>query len=894
MAISQAPEWDHIFTLLLDPAVSEVQSNGPNLFFIKKNGVRIRVEVPFQEAEGYISGIERGLAPFVESANAFRRDGSLFEGRMKFSSGGTEIQGRCHITLPPVAEYAQVTIAKKTASLKSIDSIAAMGSMSTEMMEFLNMAVTANLTIVFSGGTGAGKSLHKDTLIPTPRGLKRVADIHESDTIFDDTGQKTQVTKKNSPEESNFYALTYSNGEKIKAGGGHIWKISETGKNQHKNTIKISDDAKERILESLATPDNMLTINELVSVVTGTSSGTHDRSPELVKLFKKEVKGFGITGGDLIAFDKFELIEKILKTKSDQASDAVKRLESVSANSITLKEFIDTVDDSVAYRVLGEVAASVEKVYYNKNETLSHILKLSDTSNAKVASNSVSLVTTDEIFSTGIKLDGHRSNFAIEKVSAPVWYDERDLTVDPYTIGAWLGAGDSGALVGVDYSVIKEIRKTHPHVVSKGKNADTNPNELAQWEVVGLAESLAAYRLGGNKHIPVDYKISSISQRKALIAGLVDTSGAFDEKRSVAKVVHSNASLIEDVREVASSLGWVSTNVVSGEVNGVKSYSVAFHVTGIVLDLQVVDSVSIKVKKEFGQKLDGDYHYIVGIEKIEGMSEDYFCFGVDSPSHMYLCGESFIPTHNTTMLEALVKNIPDSLRVGVAEDTPELVLTQPNVSYLHSVPWQPGMSENDVATLSWVIQQFQRMRTDKIIVGETRGKEFADFLIAANSGMEGSMTTIHADDPTRCLMKMTNFALKGAERQPIRAINADIANAVDIIVQLVIINGKHRISHIQEIVPTLGNTDEAKITTAPLYLWDRQKDMFYKETGMTDALRDRITGLGINIDAFVNSARNVRVPAHTSTRMSAPPVQQRASSRGIPSGLPSVPQGRSL
>lgn len=217
----------------------------------------------------------------------------------------------------------------------------------------------------------------------------------------------------------------------------------------------------------------------------------------------------------------------------------------------------------------------------------------------------------------------------------------------------------------------------------------------------------------------------------------------------------------------------------------------------------------------------------------------------------------------TTMLEALSKHIPNSKRIGVAEDAPELQLIQDNVSYLKSSPWQPGMDANDVATLSWVVAQFQRMRTDLLIVGETRGKEFADFLVAANSGMDGSMTTIHADEPAKALTKMTNFALKGAERQPIRSVNGEIANAIHLIVQLVIVDGKHRTSHIQEVTPTLGRTEDATIATSPLYVWDREKDMFKKEEQMSDRLRNFFTSRGQSIDMFLRSDRSTLHPAHS-------------------------------
>lgn len=234
----------------------------------------------------------------------------------------------------------------------------------------------------------------------------------------------------------------------------------------------------------------------------------------------------------------------------------------------------------------------------------------------------------------------------------------------------------------------------------------------------------------------------------------------------------------------------------------------------------------------------------------------------------------------TTMLEALTKLIPDSDRIGVAEDTPELVLSQPNVTYLHSVPARPGMDPINVASLSWVVQQFQRMRISKVIVGETRGKEFADFLTAANSGMPGSFTTIHADDPKGCLQKMTNFALKGSERQPLRSINTDIASAIDIIVQLSRLpNGKHRIAAITEVTKTLGKDESAQITTQALYKYDSKSDGFIKDAQMTDPMRKKFLEAGVDITPFLATTPGTLLLGASSTERVEQSVPQR---RGLP------------
>lgn len=250
----------------------------------------------------------------------------------------------------------------------------------------------------------------------------------------------------------------------------------------------------------------------------------------------------------------------------------------------------------------------------------------------------------------------------------------------------------------------------------------------------------------------------------------------------------------------------------------------------------------------------------------------------------------------TTMLEALSKLIPDHYRIGVAEDSPELELIQNNVSYTNSVPWKPGIRETDVATLSWVVQQYQRMRTDKIIIGETRGKEFADFLVAANSGMEGSLTTIHADTAQRCLNKMTNFAMRGSGNVPIRAINQDIANSIDIIIQLAILpNGSHKVRSITEVTSTIGNTESAEITTSNLYSYDEVKNEFIKTGYISDSMRARFADKGISLDKYNQTPMNdvlrlIDRAQHTDDRSRG----RSGRTIGEGSGLPTMPRSRNL
>ena len=181
----------------------------------------------------------------------------------------------------------------------------------------------------------------------------------------------------------------------------------------------------------------------------------------------------------------------------------------------------------------------------------------------------------------------------------------------------------------------------------------------------------------------------------------------------------------------------------------------------------------------------------------------------------------------TTFLSAASKLIDGRESICVCEDAPELLFSNlPLTRYLMAYPKQPGVSSDDQASLSWVVAQTARMRCDRIIVGETRGPEFADFLTAANSGFDGSMTTLHANTPRMALDKMFNFAKRapGNGSTPPSSINKDIANAVDYVIQLGRPRNKYRVLAIEEITKVVGDSESATIKTQPIYQYDLQAD----------------------------------------------------------------------
>lgn len=135
----------------------------------------------------------------------------------------------------------------------------------------------------------------------------------------------------------------------------------------------------------------------------------------------------------------------------------------------------------------------------------------------------------------------------------------------------------------------------------------------------------------------------------------------------------------------------------------------------------------------------------------------------------------------TTFLNALLREIPRQERLILIEDTPELVLTHPNSVGLIAARSQLGEAQVDAEDL---LIASLRMRPDRIILGEMRGKEAVTFLRAVNTGHPGSISTIHADSPRRAIDQLALLVLKAGTNLSWDDVTRYITRSVDYIVQL--------------------------------------------------------------------------------------------------------------
>ncbi len=153
----------------------------------------------------------------------------------------------------------------------------------------------------------------------------------------------------------------------------------------------------------------------------------------------------------------------------------------------------------------------------------------------------------------------------------------------------------------------------------------------------------------------------------------------------------------------------------------------------------------------------------------------------------------------TTLLNCISHYIPDDQRVVTIEETAELKLQQPDVIPLETR--LPNMEGRGAITQRDLLRNSLRMRPDRIVVGESRGAEVLEMLQAMNTGHDGSMSTVHANNTLETLHRLELMvALSGADLPP-RIARQYITNAVDIIVHTSRMHsGQRRITRISEVV----------------------------------------------------------------------------------------------
>jgi len=212
-------------------------------------------------------------------------------------------------------------------------------------------------------------------------------------------------------------------------------------------------------------------------------------------------------------------------------------------------------------------------------------------------------------------------------------------------------------------------------------------------------------------------------------------------------------------------------------------------------------------------------------------------------------------TGKTTLLNVLSGYIPGRERVITIEDSAELQLQQPHVVRLETRP--TNIEGKGAVTQRDLVKNSLRMRPDRIIVGEVRGAEALDMLQAMNTGHEGSLTTIHANSARDALSRVENMVMMTGIEFPPRSLRAQIASALDVVIQLERQeDGRRRIVSIQEINGMEGEI----ITMSELYQFhrtgmDKEDNVIgtYQPTGIVPGFYKKLKLMGIDLPIEVFS-----------------------------------------
>jgi len=303
-------------------------------------------------------------------------------------------------------------------------------------------------------------------------------------------------------------------------------------------------------------------------------------------------------------------------------------------------------DDGLPTTVIDKSPIFNDKIIYKITFDTGETVKASSTHLWDIKHNSwtrynksARTITTQEIydkFHSGSKTYSNGRMFI--DAARPVELPERNLPIDPYTLGVWLGDGSRrvGCVYGVE-SDLKEIISYIP--LSNTGLRDCNTAKVVT--ITGLTTLLREHNIQNNKHIPHNYLRSSINQRLELLRGLMDTDGSVVRASGACEFYQKDRDIIDQFRELLSSLG-IKSYLSYKTITDQKYWTVRFSTSLDVFKLKRKLHIQQTKRKNHPK---ATRHYITNVEQVESVPTQ--CISVNNDSHLYLCGDNWVPTHNS-------------------------------------------------------------------------------------------------------------------------------------------------------------------------------------------------------------------------------------------------------
>ncbi len=282
---------------------------------------------------------------------------------------------------------------------------------------------------------------------------------------------------------------------------------------------------------------------------------------------------------------------------------------------------------------------------------------LTHTFNDRAQRKEPSLKTTKQIAGTVLHHNSKQedsatcSNHSIP-CAKPLEYPEKELAIDPYVLGLWLGNGDGAysriAFHANDVQWFADDLVDLDYDVAVGHNGSVGGLGRVI-TVFGLITQIKGLGLFKNKHVPSDYLFGSVAQRLRLLAGLMDSDGSVNADGQCS-FSNANPLLIRSVIDLVRSLGVIPTVVPLPMAYRVQpAWEVRFAPNFIVFRLpRKAEKLELIIEqKKFIRKV---RHYITSVERVR--SRETKCIEVSGTSHLFLVGEGLCPTHNSLLRSA--------------------------------------------------------------------------------------------------------------------------------------------------------------------------------------------------------------------------------------------------
>lgn len=220
----------------------------------------------------------------------------------------------------------------------------------------------------------------------------------------------------------------------------------------------------------------------------------------------------------------------------------------------------------------------------------------------------------------------------------------------------------------------------------------------------------------------------------------------------------------------------------------------------VVIAPIALDGTSISIRKfGKGKKTLGD---LIEFGSMDEMMANFLVIASRCRANIIVSGGT--GSGKTTLLNALSQYISEDERVVTLEDAAELRLVQPHVVRLETR--MAGVEDRGKVTMRHLLINSLRMRPDRIIVGECRGEEAFEMLQAMNTGHDGSMSTLHANNPRDAVARLESMIMMASSALPLMAIRRNISSAINLIVQASRLpDGSRKVTNITEVMGMEGD-----------------------------------------------------------------------------------------